>query len=390
MLKAHVERALGEDLDKTVKHKHILACVGSGGVGKTTTAAAIALHAANQGKQTLVVTIDPAKRLADSLGLNNLGHEIRKVSLPAPDDLRHRGTGALYAMMLDQKRAFDDMVAEHAQTPDAIRRILRNPVYQQVSTSLAGAQEYAAIAKVHELDKLGQFDLIVVDTPPTAHALDFVEAPEKLTEAIASPAIDLFHTLRHGESSVFGRTGGYILKKLAKFVGSQFLEDVATFFTEFKEVLSGFHDRAQQTAALLREERTGFILVTSPEAVAMREALFVYERLTAHAINCAGVVVNRVHCSSPASISDKDTVHHLATLLPIQELGFQPSTHLIAAKALIRSHQEMEAIAQTHQAAILHIRQQCKQVPIVPVPLLHEDVHYLDRLGELGEYLFPR
>ncbi|MEM9492861.1 MAG: ArsA-related P-loop ATPase, partial [Myxococcota bacterium] len=244
-------------------NKRILVCVGSGGVGKTTTAAALALASALEGRKTLVLTIDPARRLANSLGLAELGHEVARV----PDDVLAAGGqvaagGQLHAMMLDQKRAFDEVVSRHASNPEAVQRILANPVYAQISTSLAGAQEYAAMATLQDFAESGRFERIVVDTPPTAHALDFLDAPDKLTRAIDSPAIEWFRKLRSGGGSswsVVGRTGSYVLKRLSKFVGTKFLDDLAVFFTEFNDVLGGFRQRAESTFNLLRQDDVGFV-----------------------------------------------------------------------------------------------------------------------------------
>ena len=220
-------------LGPTLTQKRILVCVGPGGVGKTTTAAALALASARRGQRTLVLTIDPAKRLANSLGLRELGHDAQRVD----PELVRKGApsdrGELYAMMMDQKRAFDEIVEHHAKDPAAIQRILKNRVYQQISGNLAGAQEYAAMVKLHDFDATGQWDLIVVDTPPTAHALDFLDAPQKLSEAIDSPAIEWFRKIQGGSGSgwsLLRRSGSFVLKRLAKFVGSRFLDDLAAFF----------------------------------------------------------------------------------------------------------------------------------------------------------------
>jgi anion-transporting ArsA/GET3 family ATPase len=228
--------------------RRILVCVGSGGVGKTTTAATLALAAARRGKRTLVLTIDPARRLANSLGLASLGHQVQEVDRALVRKGAPKATGELHAMMLDQKQAFDEVVAKHAKDPAAVKRILANPVYAQISGSLAGAQEYAAMAKLHDFDQSGNYDLIVVDTPPTAHALDFLDAPRKLSEAIDSPAIDWFRKLQ-GEGgsrwSIVGKSGSFIIKRLAKFVGSKFIDDLSVFFTEFNDILGGFRQRAE-------------------------------------------------------------------------------------------------------------------------------------------------
>jgi anion-transporting ArsA/GET3 family ATPase len=375
-----------------VQSKRILVCVGSGGVGKTTTAATLALMAARRGRKTLVLTIDPAKRLANSLGLDALGHTIQQV----PHELVHAGgatdgRGELHAMMLDQKAAFDEVVRRHAKDPAAVQRIMANPVYAQISGSLAGSQEYAAMAKVQELDATGAWELIVVDTPPTAHALDFLDAPRKLTEAIDSPAIEWFRKMQGGSGSgwsVVGRTGSFMLKRLAKFVGSRFLQDLAIFFTEFHDILGGFRQRAEETYALLRQDRVGFVLVTSPEVMAVREALFFHERLVHSEMPFSGFVVNRVHVSRPARLGLPETIELLAASPPVAGLGLSGTSLQMAAEQLLGAHHDLEVLAAGDQAAIGRLREAGgPAVRLVQVPFLREDVHDVERLVDLGRYL---
>ena len=370
--------------------KQILVCVGSGGVGKTTTSAALALAAARAGKRTLVITIDPAKRLASSLGLAALGHDIAEVD-PAVVGAGTTGAGALSAMMLDQKRAFDEVVEGHAKDPAAVQRILANPVYAQVSGSLAGSQEYAAMAKLHDLDATGRWDLIVVDTPPTAHALDFLEAPAKLAAAIDSPAIEWFRKLRGGSGSgwsMLGRSGSFVLSRLAKFVGSQFLEDLGVFFTEFNDVLGGFRQRAEETFELLRQPRVGFVLVTSPEPVAVREALAFHERLTSSRMPLAGFVINKVHRSRPATLTPAELERKLAAEPTVAALGLSGTSLRMAAEALLAAHAEQELLAEVDRGALEAVRRAGgTDALIVPVPLAREDVHDVDRLIALGRII---
>src|SRR5688572_8889680 len=327
--------------------RRILVCVGSGGVGKTTTAATLALAAARRGKRTLVLTIDPARRLANSLGLESLGHQVQQVD-PA---LVRRGApsqaGELHAMMLDQKAAFDEMVARHAKDPAAVQRILANPVYAQISGSLAGAQEYAAMTKLHDFDRTGAWELIIVDTPPTAHALDFLDAPRKLTEAIDSPAIEWFRKLQGGGGgwSFVGKTGAFVLKRLAKFVGSKFIDDIGVFFTEFNDILGGFRQRAEETFALLRQPRVGFVLVASPEPMAVGEALAFHERLTAAGMPFVGFVVNKVHPSRPAQISVPVLEAALAANHAVTSLGLSGTSRTMSAQALLAAHTDLETLA---------------------------------------------
>jgi anion-transporting ArsA/GET3 family ATPase len=388
---------LSRNLADVLASKRILVCVGSGGVGKTTTAAALALEAALRGRRTLVLTIDPAKRLANSLGLRALGHEIQAV----PDDLldsagpKRQPGGSLHAMMLDQKRAFDEVVARYASDPAAVKRIMANPIYAQISSSLAGSQEYAAMAKLQELEAQGNFDLIVVDTPPTAHALDFLDAPEKLTQAIDSPAIEWFRKLREDRSggwSLVGKTGSAVLKRLSQFVGSRFLEDLGVFFTEFNDILGGFRQRATETFALLRQDRVGFVLVASPEPMAMREALFFYERLTESAMPFCGFVINKTHQRLPLTQSRDTLARALAAVPEVAALGYQPTSLRIAVETMLAAHTDIEALAEADEHAIARLlatstAESGKPPLLVRVPFFREDIYSLTRLAELGAHL---
>ena len=372
--------------------RRILVCVGSGGVGKTTTAATLALAAARRGKRTLVLTIDPARRLANSLGLESLGHDVQQVDPALVRRNAPSAEGELHAMMLDQKQAFDEVVARHAKDPAAVQRILANPVYAQISGSLAGAQEYAAMAKLHDFDRTGRWDLIVVDTPPTAHALDFLDAPRKLSEAIDSPAIDWFRKLQgQGGSrwSLVGKTGAFVLKRLAKFVGSKFIDDLGIFFTEFNDILGGFRTRAEETFALLRQPRVGFLLVASPEPMAVREALAFHERLVSAGMPFVGFVVNKVHASRALpSLTPQQLDAALAHHPGVAALGISGTTRTMATAALMTAHGEVETLAAADRAAIAQIQAVGgKDSMLVEVPLMRDDVHDVDRLVALEQYL---
>lgn len=380
-------------LSHIFEQKRIIVCVGSGGVGKTTTAAAVALEAARRGKRALVLTIDPARRLASSLGLKELGHDVQPIKesvLRAAGDLSPGGQ--LSAMMLDQRRAFDEVVARHASDPAAVKRILANPIYGQIAGSLAGAQEYAALAKLEEFERDKEHEFIVVDTPPTSHALDFLDAPQKLSAAIDSPAIEWFRRLRGGEGSgwsVVGRTGAYVLKRLSKFVGSRFLDDLALFFTEFNDILGGFRQRADATFQLLRRSDVGFVLVASPETMAMREALAFHERLVASGMPMTGFVVNRVHESQPVRGS-VDATALLAGYPPVVELGFQTGTLRMVAESLLNAHFDFEVLASADRRAIDELRATIgPDGTLAEVPMFDEDVHDVARLATVGRYLFP-
>lgn len=371
--------------------RRILVCVGSGGVGKTTTAATLALAAARRGKKTLVLTIDPARRLANSLGLASLGHQVQEVDRALVHQHAPSKSGELHAMMLDQKQAFDEVVARHAKDPAAVQRILANPVYAQISGSLAGAQEYAAMAKLHDFDRQGIYDLIIVDTPPTSHALDFLDAPKKLSDAIDSPAIEWFRKLQ-GEGgsrwSLVGKSGSFVIKRLAKFVGSKFIDDLSVFFTEFNDILGGFRQRAEETFDLLRQPRVGFLLVASPEPMAVSEALAFHARLQTAGMPFVGFVINKVHPFHPVTASQATVEAALAAQPQVASLGLSGTTRTMAAQALLAAHAELEILASADRQAIDRLRAAGgPTATLVEVPLQHGDVHDVERLIALEHLL---
>ena len=243
-------------------------------------------------------------------------------------------------MMLDQKQAFDEVVAAHAQGSGGGEPHPREP---GLRADLELARRRARVRRDGQAPRLrsdGRWDTIVVDTPPTANALDFLDAPRKLAEAIDSPAVDWFRKLQGGSGgwSLVGKTGSFVLKRLAKFVGSQFLDDISVFFTEFNDILGGFRTRADETFALLRQPRVGFVLVASPEPMAVREALFFHERLLASAMPFVGFIVNKVHAQLPVKTDATALAAALAADPAVAALGLSGTTHAMAAQALLAAH----------------------------------------------------
>jgi anion-transporting ArsA/GET3 family ATPase len=373
--------------------KRILICVGSGGVGKTTTSATIALAGALSGRRTLVLTIDPARRLANSLGLPKLDHEERRV----PDDTLAAagpmsGGGTLHAMMLDQKRAFDEIVERYASDPAAMKRILENRIYQQISGSLTGAHEYAAMAKLDQLARERDYDLIVVDTPPTAHALDFLDAPEKVASAIDSPAIEWFVKPFRATGSfslkLVGVGGSFVLKRIAKFVGSSFLEQMARFFVEFNDVLGGFRERARDVEKLLRSDSVGFVLVAAPDPTAVDEARYFHQRLAQQRMPFAGFVVNRVHPDAPEPPETAELTRALAARPELA--GLPPYDIARAAGPMLEAYRELGVLAEADRLQTLRLHQVAPELPLATLPIQERDVHDIASLGILSGYLFPR
>lgn len=268
----------------------VVVCCGSGGVGKTTTAAALAVRAADRGRRTVVLTIDPAKRLAEALGLTTLSNEPKPVVGVAG--------GELHAMMLDMRRTFDDMVYAHA-TPDRADKIISNPFYQSISSSFSGTQEYMAMEKLGQLASTGEWDLIVVDTPPSRSALDFLDAPQRMANFLDARMIKLLSAPARaggkGLRRVVGVGFGLFAKAVGTIIGGQMLADASAFVQAFDTVFGGFRERAAATYQLLRSPGTAFMVVAAPEPDALREAAYFVDRLGEERMPLAGLVLNRVH-----------------------------------------------------------------------------------------------
>jgi anion-transporting ArsA/GET3 family ATPase len=281
-----------KSIAEVVARHHVVICAGSGGVGKTTTAAALAVHGAEQGRRTMVLTIDPARRLADALGLRSLGNEARKVRIAGGKG------GALDAMMLDQKGAWDALVERYAPNAEVRRRILANRFYQHLSESFAGSQEYMAIEQLAELDASGRYDLIVVDTPPARHALDFIDAPRRIAKFLDRQVIRWFikpyfsagwSTLR-----VMNRAAGTLLHRLEDATGVKALVEISDFFNAMSSLFDGFETRVQSVDKLLHSRQTAFVVVTSPEEQVLGEAEEFCRQLAALDVPLRAVVFNRV------------------------------------------------------------------------------------------------
>ncbi|MCA9602409.1 MAG: ArsA family ATPase [Myxococcales bacterium] len=365
----------------------MIVCVGSGGVGKTTSSAALALEAARRGRRVLCLTIDPAKRLANSLGLHEMTTEEQEVPRELFEAQGLRADGTLHAMMLDTKRTFDELVGKYASSPSARDRILRNPIYQYVSTSLAGTREYMAMEKLHQVRNDARWDLIVLDTPPTSNALDFLDAPERLSGFLDSPAMGwLVRAVQGGGRLSFdllNRGARVVLTALGKFTGADFLERVAEFVTGLNDLFGGFRERAARVAADLRAPDVAFVVVTSPGAFAMREALFLVERLESTGLAPKALVVNAVHrpyTDAPptdAAFADALGAHVDASMLtPALFGGMRQALHDEATRGQI----DRTRI----DAALADIR---GRVPVVEVPAFDDDVHDLAGLAAVAEHL---
>jgi anion-transporting ArsA/GET3 family ATPase len=286
-------------ISELVAKKEIIVCAGAGGVGKTTTAAAIALEAAIQGKKVAVLTIDPARRLASSLGLKELSNEPTKVSARKFTAASVEVKGELYALMLDTKSTFDKVVTRYAPSPEQAERIINNRFYKNISGTLSGTQEYMAMEKLYELHADGAFDLIVIDTPPTRNALDFLDAPKRMTDFFESRVLRWFlmpyMKAGGGLMRVANVAAMTFLKVVKRIVGAEVLNDTAEFFGNLEGMYEGFKQRARDVATLLQSDATSFVVVTSPAEDSVTEATFFAARLNDSHLHFGALVVNRVH-----------------------------------------------------------------------------------------------
>jgi anion-transporting ArsA/GET3 family ATPase len=348
-----------------LERKEVCICAGSGGVGKTTTSAAIALGMAARGKKVAVLTIDPAKRLANSLGLPELGNEERLVKADVD--------GELWAMMLDPKRTFDEIVDWHAPDERTRDAVLTNRIYQELSNAVAGSQEYMAMEKLHELHQEGRYDLLVLDTPPTRNALDFIDAPKKLAAFIDSRTLQAFTGPGVLGLKVLGRGTGMVFSVLKRATGIDLLEDLSTFFSSFAGMTEGFRERAEHVNALLADSRSAFVLVTSPRADAVEEAGWFHHRLLDAGLPFAGVVANRVHPALPKGNPSRE----------LHELLGDP-----LARKVMRTFEEERRLAEQDRRNLVDLKKRLGRKPMIEVPHLDDDVHDLDGLRRMDEHLF--
>jgi anion-transporting ArsA/GET3 family ATPase len=371
---------------RLVTSKQVLVCVGPGGVGKTTTAAALGVLAARLGRRTLVCTIDPAPRLADALGMPELGPEPRTL---APDFRRRLGIvepGSLQAVRVDTDRTFARLVEEQVTDAQLRGRILANPMYRQMIENLTGAQEYAATLFLFELQNQRAYDLIILDTPPTANALDFLATPHRLAEAISSPAVQWL-TGRKDKTHRFslqrlGMGGALILRRAGKLLGSQFIDDLGTFLLDVRDVLGAFLARARQIESLLRQPDVGFLLVLTPETAAINEALYLAGHLRQAGTPLEGFVANRV--LAPPGLVEAGAL--AAELARLPSLAGIPRPRLTTAAGQLASLGSYLAhITEQQQKELDRLLAQAPGLPITRVPLQPHDISNLDSLKAVAD-----
>lgn len=353
--------------------RRVLICVGSGGVGKTTVSAALALTAGARGRSALVCTIDPARRLANALGLSELGNEEARLPEAALADGGVEVRAPVHAMMLDMKRSWDELIARHAPA-DKVQRILDNRFYQSLSSALAGSQEYIAMEKLWELRSQRDYGVIVLDTPPTAHALDFLDAPNRMLDFLDTDAARWFvaPALKAGKLGFklfsFGST--YFTRVLGRLTGAETLQELANFLVTIGDMNEGFRERARSVRALLAEPSTGFVLVTAPMRERMDEAIHFHRLLQQNRMRVEAVVVNRVH--SPPSADQRAAAETLPEPL---------------RSKVKRTLEEAEAVARGDAAGIAQLVAELGDTPLVRIPRFEADVHDIAALWRTSRYL---
>jgi anion-transporting ArsA/GET3 family ATPase len=364
-------------IEELLEGKRICVCAGSGGVGKTTTSAAIALGMAALGAKVAVVTIDPAQRLANALGVEELPNEPHRIE---PDRLASAGLeleGELWAMMLDPKRTFDDLIERIATDPERAEEIKANRVYRELSTAVSGSQEFTAVAKLYDLDQSHEFDLLVLDTPPSRNALDFLEAPQRLSSFLEGSSLKAFVKPTGLGIRVLGRSATPLWSALRRVIGVDLLTDVGTFFQLLGGMTRDFNQRATQVELLLRAKTTAFVLVTSAEREPIDEAIWFHRTLEHGGLPFAGVIVNRVHHDLLGG-SEPDDVR------PALRQSLGPD---LAAR-VAQNFDDYHVLARRDQRNIRRLAHALGEEPVLLVPQLDQDVHDLEGLLQIQRYLF--
>ena len=357
--------------------KRVCVCGGSGGVGKTTTSAAIALGMAARGAKVAVVTIDPARRLANALGLHELENEPRRVE---PERLKAIDVhGELWAMMLDPKRTFDELIERIAPDAERAAEIKANRVYGELSTAVSGSQEFTAIAKLYELDQEGDFDLLVLDTPPSRNALDFLDAPGRLTSFLEGRTLKAFMRPTGVGMRVLGRGATPLLGAMRRITGIDLLADLSTFFQLLGDMTDDFSVRARKVQEMLTAETTAFLLVTSAQADAIDETIWFRRTLEESDLPFAGAVVNRVHHDM---LGDGDGEPDALDAALAKELGPE------LASRVAQNFHDYHVLARRDGRNVARLEQELDGRPMVLVPHLDGDVHDIAGLLRMHRYLF--
>lgn len=381
-------------LEEILDTRKVVVVVGSGGVGKTTSSALFGLHAAIRGKRVLVMTIDPARRLANALGVEGLDHDIERIDLDMFRAFDVEPQGELWATMLDMKSAFDSIIERNVESEEERKAIYDNRFYHFFSTSLAGAQELSATDRLLDVVRSGRFDLVVLDTPPTSNALDFLDAPKRFADALDNDTIRWFIDAgrRVTRLTSFVNVGtGLVIRTLGKFTGIDFFRELGDFLYHLNKVLVGFHERAEQTQDILMGDDAAFVIVTSPDPATVREAQFFREKLNEYNARFGAIITNRVRQPLPADVRIQEDPSALKDALMKREpseLYGEEMTERLALK-LARNAQDFNGLARMDARTIEELGKEFgENVSLNQVPLYAQDIHSLKGLERVRRDLF--
>lgn len=375
-------------LDTVVDAHRIVVCVGTGGVGKTTVAASLALHGASRGRRAMVLTIDPARRLAQSLGLDELRGDRQRIDLGVLERAGKPVAGSLSAAMLDQKSAWDEFISRHAPNAEACETILKNEFYQQMSRSFAGSTEYMAIEELCRIDESGEYDLIVLDTPPTGHALDFLEAPRRLEDFLDRSMIGWFvkpyASFGWSAWKTASRTARFLFERIERATGVETLRQISEFFVAMDAMFDGITERSRRVREVLASDRTAFLLVSGPDEQVLGQSEMLTEKVALLGMQLRGVVLNRVHPmpdAADANVEPEALSERLARLLEqepratAEVLAWLVANHVTAARVCRAETARFERFRAGLPAGIV----------VQTVPEFDADVHDVDSLARFAE-----
>lgn len=372
-------------LETLLAERKLVVCVGSGGVGKTTTSAALALRAARNGRKVLVLTIDPARRLANSLGLKRFGNDETRIELNALEG----ASGELWAMMLDQRRTFDDLIQRLSPDEGTRAGILENRVYRAIADNVAGSQDYMATEKLYDVVSSGRYDLVVLDTPPVKNALDFLEAPGRLARFFDRRIMKWFLT-PYEEGRVFGKlllgTSAVVFKLLGYIFGKDFLQDLSEFFVAFRELYDGFRDRHEAVVKMFNARTTAFLVVCAPNEPSVEVGDYFLDELKGRRMPCPGVIINQRHVTLGEDLDAQAVIGAMSRELA-EDLPAHTADQLLAR--LSSSHRRLRELSTFEDALIADLaKHTTRDQRFWSVPRLDGEVHDLAALDEVGRYLF--
>lgn len=373
-----------QSISQLLTEKRLLICVGAGGVGKTSMAATMGVHAAMMGRKVLVLTIDPAKRLANSLGLHEFGNEETQIDLEPLGETK----GELWAMMLDGKHAFHELIDRVAENEATKQAIYENNIYQSIADTIVGNQEYMATEKLYDVIHLGGYDLVILDTPPVKNALDFLESPGRMAQFVDKRIMQWF--LADGKDRgmlrrLISGTSSKIFGLLGHIFGKDFLEDIAVFFQHFKELYEGFQERHQAVEALFRDSKTGFLIVFSPTEPAVEVAKFFVEQLKKRRMPLLGAIANQCHRATPRSEDSNDQLQKLCEVHSTDLAGDTVNRMMARMRS---AHNRLLMLQSYEQDLVSSVRRGLtSHQGLHLVPKIKGEVHDLPALFKVGQYL---